>query len=191
MLGWTVLIPVKPLPRGKSRLQPATADAAGHARLVNAIRRETIRAAEATHGVNRVVLVDRPGLNAALRSAAQEERQRHPQNGIAVLVGDLPALTPAELAETLAVAAGYAAAFVPDTAGTGTTLLTARPGGPFEPAFGPGSAHRHARTAVRLAAGPGLRCDVDTPADLAVAARLGARLDGVRLDERCGSARLS
>jgi 2-phospho-L-lactate guanylyltransferase len=63
---------------------------------------------------------------------------------------------------------------VPDAPGTGTTLLTALPGTPLRPAFGTGSAGRHAGAAVRLDAAAGLRHDVDTAEDLATAAGLGA-----------------
>jgi 2-phospho-L-lactate guanylyltransferase len=173
VLGWTLLIPVKPLPRAKSRLQPATADAAAHARLVNAIRRDTQTAAQSARGVNRIVVVDAPGLNAALRAAEADARRQYPDDGIAALVGDLPALRAADLAAALAEAARHPRAFVPDTGGTGTTLLTARPGVALAPAFGPGSAARHGASATRLAAAPGLRCDVDTAADLVLATTLG------------------
>src|SRR5690349_16450440 len=62
-----------------------------------------------------------------------------------------------------------------DRAGTGTTLLLAAPGEPLDPRFGRGSAAAHAATgAVRVGAAlRSLRCDVDTPHDLAVAAELG------------------
>jgi 2-phospho-L-lactate guanylyltransferase len=52
-------------------------------------------------------------------------------------------------------------------------LLTARAGVPLRPAFGPGSAARHARDAVAISGGPGLRTDVDTAEDLSQAERLG------------------
>jgi 2-phospho-L-lactate guanylyltransferase len=73
----------------------------------------------------------------------------------------------------LADAADHPRAFVADAAGTGTTLLTARAGVPLRPAFGPGSAARHARDAVAISGGPGLRTDVDTAEDLSQAERLG------------------
>jgi 2-phospho-L-lactate guanylyltransferase len=52
-------------------------------------------------------------------------------------------------------------------------MLAVRPGTPLRPAFGPGSAARHVADAVTLDAAPGLRCDVDTAADLQAAAELG------------------
>jgi 2-phospho-L-lactate guanylyltransferase len=115
----------------------------------------------------------RPGLNAALTEAAAHATRCWPEDGVAALVGDLPALRPDALSAALRDAAGHARAFVPDATGTGTTLLAARPGTPLDPAFGAESATRHARGAVSLAAEAGLRQDVDTAADLRAAARLG------------------
>ncbi|MDT4892811.1 MAG: 2-phospho-L-lactate/phosphoenolpyruvate guanylyltransferase [Pseudonocardiales bacterium] len=184
-----MLIPAKALPAAKSRLA-ATLDDDAHARLVDAIRADTLSAARATPGVTRIVVVaDRPaalpddadellvqrepGLNAALREAAEHAARHWPEDGVAALLGDLPALRPAELAAGLLEAAGHPRAFVRDSAGTGTTLLTARPGTDLEPAFGSRSAERHAAVAVELSGGPGLRQDVDTVADLERAVALG------------------
>jgi 2-phospho-L-lactate guanylyltransferase len=183
---WTVIIPVKALPHAKSRLAAASADGAAHARLVTAMRRDTAHAARNAAAVARVLVVaDRPGdptadlvqsapgLNEGVAEAAGLAAQRWPSDGIAALVGDLPALRSQELAAALADAADHPRAFVADEAGTGTTLLTARPGVPLRPAFGPGSAARHARQAVAVSAGPGLRADVDTAEDLSRAELLG------------------
>ena len=69
---------------------------------------------------------------------------------------------------------------MPDAAGSGTTLYTAGPAAQFCPRFGPGSRDRHragGAAELDLADVPGLRRDVDTPADLRSAAglRLGPR----------------
>ena len=58
--------------------------------------------------------------------------------------------------------------------GTGTAALCAF-GTALDPQFGPDSCARHRRSgAIELTgAWPGLRCDIDTPDDLAVARRLG------------------
>lgn len=188
---WTVVIPAKALPAAKSRLAAASADPAAHARLVEAIRADTAAAARDADGVARVLVVAdtagpsgspasaevvvqrRPGLNPALAEAAALAAGRWPADGVAALVGDLPALRPAELAAALAGAAGHPRTHVADAAGTGTTLLTARPGVELAPAFGAGSAARHAADSVRLDAGAGLRHDVDTPDDLRAAVALG------------------
>lgn len=181
-----MLIPTKALPGAKTRLAAVSADPAAHRRLVAAIRQDTVAAARAADGVARVVVVtDRgvpgdttfvqrtPGLNPALEEAAAAATARWPDDGVVALVGDLPALTPAELADALRAAASHPRSFVADHAGTGTTLLAALPGVALSPTFGPGSAARHAAVAVALNAGPGLRHDVDTADDLRAAAAVG------------------
>jgi 2-phospho-L-lactate guanylyltransferase len=182
------VLPVKALPAAKSRLLPASTDRAAHRRLVEAVRGDTLSTARAADGVARVLVVadrpglfsaaevlvqSRPGLNEALAEAAEHAARTWPTDGIAALVGDLPALRPEELAAALAEAVAHDRSYVPDAAGTGTTMLAVRPGTPLEPAFGPGSASRHATAATALPAGPGLRQDVDTEADLWAAAELG------------------
>jgi 2-phospho-L-lactate/phosphoenolpyruvate guanylyltransferase len=95
-------------------------------------------------------------------------------SNIAVLQGDLPALQTQELSEAIAAARHHGRSFVADRLGTGTAALFAF-GAALDPQFGPDSSARHRRSgAIELTgAWPGLRCDVDTPADLAVARRLG------------------
>jgi 2-phospho-L-lactate/phosphoenolpyruvate guanylyltransferase len=190
---WTIIVPLKALPAAKSRLAAASPDPQQHATLVEAIRTDTLEAARAVGRV--LIVVDAPpeaqptdadadgddlvlvqigdGLNQAVREARALAAHRWPDDGVAALVGDLPALRPDELRAALTLAAATAHAFVPDSAGTGTTLLTAGPGVDLEPAFGPGSAERHAGFAARLPAGPGLRLDVDTAGDLEQARVLG------------------
>ena len=182
------MIPTKSLPEAKSRLLAASGDAAAHARLVLAIRSDTVAAARTAPGVARIIIVTdrpvppcpdpvlvqtRPGLNSALREGAAYAAKRWPAEGVAALDGDLPALRPEDLGAALAGAASYQRAYVPDTRGTGTTLLTAVPHQPLEPAFGAGSAARHGATAVTLCAGDSRRADVDTAADLQAALALG------------------
>lgn len=198
-MRWTVVIPAKALPEAKSRLLPVSADEAGHRRLVDAIRTDTLAAAGAAEGVARVLVVtdrpgavgaadvlvqEQPGLNAALREAAEHAATSWPEDGIAALVGDLPALRPDELRAALSAAAAHPRSFVADAPGTGTTLLAVTPGTPLGPKFGAGSAARHAAAAVRLDGGPGLRHDVDTADDLRRAARLrlGPATAGVLAD---------
>jgi 2-phospho-L-lactate/phosphoenolpyruvate guanylyltransferase len=95
-------------------------------------------------------------------------------SNIVVLQGDLPALQTQELAEAIAAARPHKRSFVADRLGTGTAALCAF-GTALNPRFGPNSSARHRRTgAIELTgAWPGLRCDIDTPDDLAVARRLG------------------
>jgi 2-phospho-L-lactate/phosphoenolpyruvate guanylyltransferase len=182
---WTVVIPAKALPDAKSRLLEASADVAGHRRLVQAIRADTLAAAHASENVARVLLVTdrpgeagalvqtRPGLNAALQEAAEHAGATWPEDGIAAVVGDLPALRSDELHAALCAAAGHSRSFVADAPGTGTTLLAVTPGTFLNPQFGVDSAARHAVAATALQAGPGLTHDVDTAEDLRQAAALG------------------
>lgn len=197
-----VLVPVKALARAKSRLLGAADGGAGepaaHARLALALARDTIAAAAATARVRRVlaissdpvvvatltadgveVVADEPdaGLNPALRHGARRLRRDDPWAALAALQADLPALHPQELDAALAtgLASSFARAFSPDRSGAGTTLLLARPGVELDPRFGLGSAAAHRAAGALPLEGPwpGLRCDVDTPGDLAAGCALG------------------
>jgi 2-phospho-L-lactate/phosphoenolpyruvate guanylyltransferase len=188
-MEWTVLVPVKELERAKSRLRGAV-PGVPHRDLVLALVLDTVEAALAAAPVLVVtsdetvaasarelgakVLPDTPdaGLNAALAHGAAAAGG----GPLAALAGDLPALRGDDLAAVLrsVTVRGYVRDFV----GTGTTLLAAPDGTALDPRFGTDSARAHtASGAVELDAPPSVRLDVDTPADLAVAARLGV---GVR-----------
>lgn len=193
--AWSLVIPVKVLTRAKSRLTGLGGDE--RAELALAMAADTVTAALGAPAVAAVIVVtddeavrtelarlgaivvtDQPaaGLNAALTFGAAYSDARWPDRGRAGLAGDLPALRPAELSTALTAAGTQPESFVPDAAGTGTTLYAAGPGVPFRPAFGPGSRDRHlACGAVELGLPglAGLRRDVDTPADLKLAAGLG------------------
>lgn len=179
--AWTVVVPLKVLPNAKSRLATSLS-AAQHADLVRAIRADTLAAARRV--VRVIVVADAPtpeadlvqhspGLNGALRDGAAYGIRQWPRDGIVALVGDLPALQPDELAAALVAACEHRRSYIADAAGTGTTFLAVAPGADLDPQFGIDSAARHGTTANRLDAGPGLRCDVDTPEDLEAAAALG------------------
>ncbi len=111
-------------------------------------------------------------LNNAIRAAADSLAAL--TSNLAVLQGDLPALRPGELTSALAAARSYPRSFVADRAGEGTAALFAF-GTALDPLFGPGSARRHRDSGAEDLAGdwPGLRCDIDTPADLSRARVLG------------------
>jgi len=194
---WALVIPVKPLDRAKSRLAGLAGPRRGE--LALAMAADTVSALLACPAVamaivvtddaaagaelgalGAVVIPDRPaaGLNPALEHGAAFAAARWPGHGRAGLAADLPALRPAELGAALAAAGAVPgpAAFVPDAAGTGTTMYAVGPGGEFRPAFGPGSAGRHANggaACLDLPGVPGLRQDVDTADDLSQAAELG------------------
>lgn len=193
MGSWALVVPVKPLALAKSRL----AEVAGGRRadLALAMAADTVeaalrpaavatvvavtdddRAAKQLGDLGALVVADEPdaGLNPALRHGAAIAREQAPNVG--ALSADLPSLRPDVLARVLDAAGTHANAFVPDVAGTGTTLYTATNGHPFMPRFGVDSAARHrASGAVSLesAASAPLRRDVDTRADLLDAVGLG------------------
>ncbi|GAA2092982.1 2-phospho-L-lactate guanylyltransferase [Actinomadura alba] len=191
------MVPVKVLARAKSRMSAA----AGPYReaLALSVAADTVAAALLCEHVGAVVVVtddplaaselsdlgarvvsDEPdaGLNPALAHGAALARALAPDAGVGALSADLPALRPAELSEVLGTAAAHGGtAFVPDTAGTGTTLYVASPGVVFAPAFGPDSRARHRAQGARelaLAGIPSVRRDVDTLDDLIAALSLGA-----------------
>lgn len=115
-------------------------------------------------------------LNAALAAGAADVRDRHGPTQLLALQADLPALRPAELADLLAVAPLGARSMVVDHTGTGTAALLVRdPGAALDPRFGADSARAHRAAGAEPLTGhwPGLRCDVDTPADLEAVRVLG------------------
>jgi 2-phospho-L-lactate/phosphoenolpyruvate guanylyltransferase len=195
LITWSVLMPVKVLTQAKSRLAGLAGPRRGE--LALAVACDTVTAVLETAQVARAVVITddpvaasalrelgaqvipdepRDGLNAALRHGAVIAAQYWPEDGTAALSADLPALRPAELARALSAAAVWPNAFVADAAGDGTTLYTAAPGAAFRPAFGLASRARHAAGGaieLGLTDVPGLRRDVDTPADLRGAAELG------------------
>jgi 2-phospho-L-lactate guanylyltransferase len=190
-LTFTVLLAVKSLPEAKSRLRRMSEGVGGelddgtHSNLVRAMRADTIAAVREAGYVDHVVIIgdqpdpeytlvqSAPGLNAALDEAAAYARSHWPDTAVAALVADLPAVRAADLDSVLGQAEQMARGFVPDYTGTGTTLLTAAPGRSLLPAFGRGSAARHALIATAIDADPRLRHDVDTWADLQACLVLG------------------
>ena len=134
-------------------------------------------AADTLSALGAQVVPDTPdnGLNAALRYGAGHAVAQRPDLGVAALAADLAALRPEDLTRCLTQATGYVRAFVADAEGTGTTLLTALPGQDLAPRFGPESALAHRQHGAYPLDGewPSLRRDLDTPADLAAALRLG------------------
>jgi len=198
-----LVVPVKPLAAAKSRLRGAAdggvGDAAAHARLALALAHDTIAAVRATARVRHLLVVcsdaavaaeltaggievvpDGPlgGLNPAYAQGAALLRARDATCVVGALQADLPALHPDELDAAIEATVGFgpaARAFCADAEGTGTTLLLATPGRDLDPRFGPASARRHQKSGAHPLTGdwPGLRQDVDTPADLDVATGFG------------------
>jgi 2-phospho-L-lactate/phosphoenolpyruvate guanylyltransferase len=191
-----LIIAVKRLTAAKTRLAPVfsartrehvvlamlvdtltAAARAGSLRSITVITPDEAAAAAAS-GLGAEVLADPTPeghgdpLNNAIDAAERAIAVSTPN--LVVLQGDLPALQAQELSEAIAAARHHRRSFVADRLGTGTAALFAF-GTTLDPHFGPDSSARHRRSgAIELTgAWPGLRCDVDTPADLAIARRLG------------------
>jgi len=199
--AWTLVVPVRHGEEGKTRLR--VPDGVTRSDLARAMATDAIAAVRGCEQVARVVLVtpdpvlrqlvggaddvellDDPGGGLAAAVTSGVERALHTTgrtgsgaagSSVAVLLADLPCLQPADLDAALHAAAAFASAVVPDAEGTGSVLLTGRPGTALRPAFGAGSAVRHeALGAHRLALDlPRLRRDVDTAEALDEAVRLG------------------
>ncbi|MGH8890509.1 MAG: 2-phospho-L-lactate guanylyltransferase [Acidothermaceae bacterium] len=190
--GWQLLIPVKETTRAKSRLALALGEHRPHAALAFAL--DTVAAALQCVAVDEVtVATNDPRVGLAVGSlgarvtgegAVPELNQviayavatLPPTAKTAVLLGDLPAITPTELGRALKTADRLGSGFVPDASGTGTTLLTAQQPSQLQPRFGAGSAAAHEAVGVVRIGGRGLsrlRRDVDNLADLVEATRLG------------------
>ncbi|WZH38501.1 MAG: 2-phospho-L-lactate guanylyltransferase [Microbacterium enclense] len=190
--GWFVVVPVKPAALGKTRLTVATSDREALAR---AIALDTIAAVASTARVTRVLVVtddaevrtqvaqwpavdviaegDVRGLDAAIALGADAAGVGAAR---AALLGDVPALRPHDLEAALTLAGDVERGLVSDAEGTGSTLVTARPGAVWVSAFGADSAARHRLLGCTDLAVPRestLRRDVDTAAQLAEAVALG------------------
>jgi 2-phospho-L-lactate guanylyltransferase len=197
---WTLVLPLKGGPGAKSRLR-------GGPELARAIAGDCLDAVLACPAVTRTVVVTAHGPTGAAATAAGAlvVAESAPGSGlmaairdglagvsggladvrtgpVGVLLGDLPALRPADLHAGLAAVEtalgehpAAPMAVVPDAAGTGTVLLAARTVDALAPAFGADSLAEHVRRgALRVDLdSPRLRQDVDTLADLLAAVTLG------------------
>jgi 2-phospho-L-lactate guanylyltransferase len=189
---FVVLVPVKSLDLGKSRLV-GIAEMERRA-LAVAFALDTVAAALATPGVADVVVVtddpemaeearmagcsvlpDAGDLNGSLRAAAARVAEKGPQVVVVALCADLPALAADDLRVALDEVDGVVPWFVSDHLGTGTTMYAAPPDR-FEPRFGDGSSAAHRRAGARevTADVARLRRDVDTLDDLAHLGSSGA-----------------
>jgi 2-phospho-L-lactate guanylyltransferase len=196
---WSLVIPVKRLSAAKTRLAPLPTGR--RADLALAFVHDCVAAALAAPQVGQVLVVtaddaaarglaglgariaaepeaadgaDR--LNAAIVFGAGRSRSERPDLRVGALTGDLPSLRTEELGAVLQLAAAIEGrSFVPDAAGSGTTLLLGAADGTLDPRFGPESRARHAHSgaAELFGVGRSVRQDVDTLADLETALGLG------------------
>jgi len=188
---WTVIVPVKGTALAKSRLGLADSDRAA---LALAFAIDTVSAALAADRVERVVVVtasdavairlrelgaiavresSSAGLNPAITDGLEVARVEAPDAPVAVLLGDIPALDPADLDAVLDRALEHSRAMVADAAGVGTVLVTALRGIPHHPKFGGASRAAHLAAGyveLDVDAARGLRHDIDTLDDLAAVA---------------------
>ncbi|KQY58257.1 hypothetical protein ASD11_00885 [Aeromicrobium sp. Root495] len=188
---WSIVLPVKPFGVAKSRLQCTPAARAELARAMALDVLDSIRLAESVRTVvvvtvddemtaharsaGATVLRDRPflwadPLNQGVTQAARWLGTHRRADGVAVVPSDLAALQPGDLDAVLRAAASREKGFVPDAAGTGTTILTALQGCSLSAAYGEGSAMAHSKRGHRgLTEAPlRSRIDVDTLDDLGV-----------------------
>lgn len=189
---WFLVLPVKNTERGKSRLTPPGGVARRDLALAMAL--DTIDVVLQVVPAAQIVLVtddpivrtnaesmainvvDDPGrgLNPAIELGLAKVGEMAPGAPGAVLLADLPALTPDALYEALRACAATESSIVPDESGDGTVLLTHHDASRLVPRFGTGSAARHSRTASVLRPDlPQLRTDVDDTEALGRARRLG------------------
>lgn len=183
---WAVVIPVKDFDEAKTRMTGLSS--ADRRAMALALARSTIDrvciavgarqcfvvAPAAVHPLlqhhdPRFVCDVGKGLNAAL-AAGRDAALSEGWLSVALMVADLPLLTPAEVRTALCRVPAQGPALVRDTSGRGTTMLAARDARDLVPAFGGESARRHLSMwayDLSTAVGPGLRQDLDDSQDLA------------------------
>jgi 2-phospho-L-lactate guanylyltransferase len=192
--SFAVLVPVKRTAVAKSRLRPLgdgprrelaaafAADAVGAALGCPAVARvmvvtDDLDVARVARGLGADVIPDgADDLNGTLVQAAAELHRRTPALRLAAVCADVPALRPEELAAALAASRADTMSFVSDQERVGTTAVMSPTLTEFRPAFGQGSRREHLDAGAFEVDGidvPGLRRDVDDPADLAEAWQLG------------------
>jgi len=190
------VVPVKTLAASKSRLLPECSRAdverlalAMMADVIDALRRvpalarvvvvtpdvAVARAAEAAGG--EVLLRDDPGLNPSVEAASAEVAAQ-PEDGVLVVLGDVAAAAPSDLAALLEAVETRGVALAPSSDG-GTAALLRVPFDVIPARFGPDSAKRHREAAeranvpcreMRLAS---LSVDVDSGEDVDEILRIG------------------
>ena len=195
MMSWTAVIPVKRLDTAKSRL--GATDDPRRPELALAFALDVVDACLKAPSVKSVIVVtdDQEVIGAAPGVTICPE----PRNGglnraivdgaalvggpIVALAGDLPCLTPDALEYVLGLASKYPHSLLSDTQGSGTAMLLSTEARTLDPHFGIKSRSEHVQAGyIDLALDTsseirslvaGARRDVDTPADLWDALRIG------------------
>jgi 2-phospho-L-lactate guanylyltransferase len=202
---WAVVIPFKGAADAKSRLSGSLADDE-RAAIALAFLIDTVSAVRAVPALSSVIVVSNQpelaarlaataagdadarvipdpggGINAAVAAGLAHARASEPEAFTAAITGDLAALRPADLARAfelaeLEAACGTGLTFVPDRAGSGTTMVAFAPTADSPTHFGIGSSAAHASAGFRALAIPpesSLRLDIDDADDLERARLLG------------------
>jgi len=193
--SWTAVIPVKALDAAKTRL--GLPDDPHRPEFALAFALDVISACLTSAAVSQVIVVTDDldviasatdvtlcpeplggGLNEAIRSGAALCA-----GPVVALAGDLPGLTPEALDYVLNLAQTRERSVLSDTQGSGTAMLFASDSRVLDPRFGVGSRAAHVQAgyidlALDVPANvrtllAGARRDVDTPADLWDALRIG------------------
>lgn len=196
MTGWTAIVPIKPWALAKSRFESHPQRQEQIARALSLDTLDVVTGAEtvanlvvvsaqpeagaAAQGFGGSVVMDLPlltsdGLNVAVRLGVRWAALHYPDSPAVVVPSDLASLTSSTLDIALDLLGCHRCGFVPDAAGTGTTLLSAANPSHMVPHYGHASAERHIRAGATAQTGVDdrVRLDVDTVADLAVALQLG------------------
>jgi 2-phospho-L-lactate guanylyltransferase len=196
-VSWVVIVPAKGRRAAKSRL----GDHPDRQELSEAFALDTVAALLAASVVARVFVVTADAgladrmvtlgaaivpetpwppevdpLNSAIAQATNVARAAFPGANLAVVTGDLPALTVVDVEVALALAGSQDLSMIPDVEGTGTTAILALAGVPFTPRFGAGSRSAHeaaGHVPLTVPQAASIRRDVDTVLDLAEVMRLG------------------
>lgn len=195
------VIPINRLAAAKSRLAPALSDA-GRRELALWMAGRVLDAVKRSGAADEIAVVspdegalawaraygaipiaqEHGGLNAGL-ALAREHALARGADALLVLLGDLPRLTPGEVARLVSAEeqaqSAHSVVLAPDREGQGTNGLLLRPPDLLPFAYGPGSFERHRAIARAfgveplVVVSPGLAFDVDTPADLHELERCG------------------
>lgn len=168
---WSVVLPVKSIDQGKSRL---LAQESTRRLLIAAFLADVLAALDSADQVGEVIVVgnDPVLLDLAVTAGARTITEGEPRGlnqaaaigisaassaaPVAVMVADLPCLTGSAIDHLLHQASAPPNSFVCDAAGTGTTMLMAQDPRTCRPQFGHRSRARHAASGnIELAVPPG------------------------------------
>jgi 2-phospho-L-lactate guanylyltransferase len=212
MMPWTAIMPVKPWALSKTRLKVSDVD---RVCLARAFARDVLDVLAASDRVDQIIVVtaepemrsfaavagalvvtDRPllgsdMLNQAVWAGGRWAAARAPGSPAVVVPADLASLSVSALDSALDLMLKQPQGFVPDAAGSGTTMISAADPAGLVPRYGDQSATRHSGAGLHpvLGVDPRVRRDVDNQVDLQMARRLGVGRYTAAALELTGTAR--